>query len=176
MVQAIFLLLCKPNSRRWASGHRIWCHGTAVPAFGSLPLREVQWDAVRKEQVETTPQVMQMAALVICLHFRSFSFLFSFYSRVRKPVGAQESICLSGPESNLQQLLSHSKLKGPHGLQLPEFTQHSCGQPRVSQHQPVSALQDSLRELSLLDPGGQPPNKSGQSWLPAGLLTEGNQT
>jgi len=104
---------------------------------------------------------MQMAALVICLH--SFSFLFYFYSRVRQPVDAQESICLSNPESNLQQLLTHSELKGPHGLQLPELTQHSCGQPRVSQHQPVSAGQDSLRELSLLDPGGQPPNKSGQS-------------
>lgn len=153
-------------------------HGSHCLWLSSAPESSVRCCAWRANGswVQTTPQIMQMAALVTCLHFHCFSFLFSFYSRVRKPVGTQESICLSGPESNLQQLLSHSKLKGPHRLQLPEFTQHSCGQPWVSQHQPVSTGQDCLWELSLLDPGGQPPNKSGQSWLPAGLLTEGNQT
>lgn len=153
-------------------------HGSRCLWLSSAPGSSVRCCAWRANGswVQTTPQIMQMAALVTCLHFHCFSFLFSFYSRVRKPVGTQESICLSGPESNLQQLLSHSKLKGPHRLQLPEFTQHSCGQPWVSQHQPVSTGQDCLWELSLLDPGGQPPNKSGQSWLPAGLLTEGNQT
>lgn len=180
MVQAIFLLdgkqkILKVNLRAarlvpQSGSPCLWLFST----LGSSETCHVQ--RASGSWLETKCQVTQMAALILYLPFRFFSFLFSLYSRVCKPIGAQESICLSNPESDLQQLLSHSKLKGPHRLQLPEFTQHSCGQPWVSEHQPVSPGQDSLWELSLLDPGGQPPNKPGQSWLPAGLLTEGNQT